>query len=651
MQMGLAVRAPTVRGVLSSRCRRGAPAVPPVARPFVAVAALLGATLSASEASAHAVPAAMYPAPDARLDVPPREVVIRFTERVEPRPSTLEVLDARGRRVDSDAAAVDPGDPWRYRVGLSTLPAGAYTVSWRVLSADDGHITNGAYVFTIGATDPAAVGGGLVGPDPVGWRSLARWLLATGGALLLGAVIAAPLLGLDAARRLRRMEILGGAGVIIGGTLDLVLQARELAGARPLAVILAPLLATGPGYVWLARGGLLGLLLAVSFRPTPVAPTLRARWWARVLLSAAVVMVGGLVSHAAAVVEGRWLVLWAETLHLVAVAGWVGALLAFATVFWRTRSGAGAEPGAAPLVVTLPRFSRFAALAVGILAVSGLLLARLHLSAWSELVRTSYGRWLAAKLVVFAAMLALGAWHYGGVERRLLRALEDGEAAPGPVARFRRSVRLEAALGVAALGLAGVLGVTGPPAPPGFTGADQAAASFRHDRTLAEARVRLEVAPLRPGPNAIHLTMTDPAGRPLADATAAIVQLTPADASVGAVTFQLDRVGPGAFAAPAAVLGLIGRWSGRLVVQRSNAYDVNDRFELVVGAGTVPHAHGQPAAVSRGAPPLDRYTMMAALAAAAVTVAVSSTSRRRLLVARRLVANASRPPAAGPARS
>ena len=63
-------------------------------------------------------------------------------------------------------------------------------------------------------------------------------------------------------------------------------------------------------------------------------------------------------------------------------------------------------------------------------------------------------------------------------------------------------------------------------------------------------RVRLEIAPLRPGPNAIRLRVTDPAGRPLADATAAMVQVTPADASVGAVTFQLDRAGPGEFVAP-----------------------------------------------------------------------------------------------------
>ena len=117
--------------------------------------------------------------------------------------------------------------------------------------------------------------------------------------------------------------------------------------------------------------------------------------------------------------------------------------------------------------------------------------------------------------------------------------------------------------------------------------------------------MRLEVTPLRPGPNAIRLTVTDPAGQPLADATAAMVQVTPVDASVGAVTFQLDRAAPGVFVAPSAALGLVGRWSGRLVVQRTNAYDVNDRFELVVAEGRprpTPTRSGRPPA-RRARPP------------------------------------------------
>ena len=48
-----------------------------------------------------------------------------------------------------------------------------------------------------------------------------------------------------------------------------------------------------------------------------------------------VVVLGGLVTHGAALVDGRWLALSAEMLHLLAVTAWAGGLLAFGTAFWR----------------------------------------------------------------------------------------------------------------------------------------------------------------------------------------------------------------------------------------------------------------------------------------------------------------------------
>ena len=617
-------------------------------RPSVAALVLLGSVLPARPAGAHAVPAAMDPAPNVRLDASPPEVVIRFTERVEAHPSTLEVLDARGQRVDGGGAAVDPGDPWRYRVALPSLPSGAYTVSWRVLSADDGHVTSGAHVFTIGGIGAAGTSAPTV-RSGVGWRPLARWLIGVGSALLLGAFVGAPLLGLGSARRTRGMGVAGGVAVAVGGTLDLALQARDLAGSRPIAGVLWAVLATPPGFVWLARCGLLVLLVILSL---PRAETRRddgGRRWIRASLAAVVVMIGGLVSHGATVVEGRWLVLGVEALHLLAMASWAGGLIAFATVFWRAGPARGPTWEAARLVVALPAFSRLAVLAVGVLAVSGLLLARLHLTTWMELVDTAYGRWLLAKVLVFAMMLALGGWHQAWVEPRLVRAIRGGEAAGAWVSGFRRSVRIEALLGLLALAAAGVLGVTAPPLPSAST-AGEALPTFRHEREFEEARVRLEIAPLRPGPNAIRLTVTDPAGRPLADATAAMVQVTPADTSVGAVTFQLAREAPGVFVAPSAVLGLVGRWSGRLAVQRQDAYDVNDRFDLIVAESVAAHLHGVPAAPAGRTLPLDGVMGGAVLVAAVLTLALFLRSRRQLEAARRLVANVSRPPAAAPAR-
>jgi len=360
-----------------------------------------------------------------------------------------------------------------------------------------------------------------------------------------------------------------------------------------------------------------------------------------------VVVLGGLVTHGAALVDGRWLALSAEMLHLLAVTAWAGGLLAFGTAFWRASVSVGAGAEIARLALAMPAFSELAVLAVGLLSVSGLFLARLHLGAWSELLGTPYGRWLVAKLAVFAVMLALAAWHQGWVTPRLARALAGREMGPVVVAGFRRSVRLEAALGVVALALAGVLGVT---APPALSAASQSgAAGFRHERALDDARVRLEITPLRPGPNTIRLAVTDPAGRPLADAAAAIVQVTPVDASVGAVTFQLDRVGAGEFAAPSAVLGLVGRWSGRLVVQRVNAYDVNDRFELVVAEAATPHVHDVPAALPRRRVPLDRVTAGAIVAIAAASIALFARSRHQLEKARRLLDETPQTPAQAPA--
>jgi hypothetical protein len=161
-------------------------------------------------------------------------------------------------------------------------------------------------------------------------------------------------------------------------------------------------------------------------------------------------------------------------------------------------------------------------------------------------------------------MLALRAYHQLRVHPRL-REVSAGTGDPGTMARFRRSLRTEAACGLVALLLAAFLGITPPPGPAATDAGDP---GFRHERAVDEARVRLEVTPLRPGPNVIRLTVSDPAGRPLADATAAIVQLVPTGGGLGPVTFSLGRTAPGVFVASEAVLGLVGRWDGRLVVQR-----------------------------------------------------------------------------------
>ena len=227
------------------------------------------------------------------------------------------------------------------------------------------------------------------------------------------------------------------------------------------------------------------------------------------------------------------------------MASWVGGLFAFATVFWRARPAGASGSPAARTALAIPAFSRIAVLAVGIVAVSGLILARFHLTSWSALVGTAYGRWLLGedRRVRRDAGARRMAPDVAGASAHA-RARGEGDGAGGgprvPAERpARGDARSRRARPGRRPGCDGAAGAAGAAATPG------AAPAFRHERTFDEARVRLEVTPLRPGPNAIRLTVTDPAGRPLADATAAMVQVTPVDASVGAVTFQLDRAAPG----------------------------------------------------------------------------------------------------------
>jgi methionine-rich copper-binding protein CopC len=79
----------------------------------------------------------------------PREVVLWFTEQLEPAFSTIEVRNANGAVVSSGKASVDPKQRTQLRVPLKSLGPGTYKVIWRVLSVDT-HRTQGNFTFRVG---------------------------------------------------------------------------------------------------------------------------------------------------------------------------------------------------------------------------------------------------------------------------------------------------------------------------------------------------------------------------------------------------------------------------------------------------------------------------------------------------------------------
>ena len=106
------------------------------------------ALLTPLAARAHAMLGRATPAPGSTVKPAPKEVVLSFTEKLEPKFSAIEVHDAKGAAVQAEKAQA--GDSaTQLRVALKPLPPGTYKVIWRVLSVDT-HRSIGSFTFRVG---------------------------------------------------------------------------------------------------------------------------------------------------------------------------------------------------------------------------------------------------------------------------------------------------------------------------------------------------------------------------------------------------------------------------------------------------------------------------------------------------------------------
>jgi methionine-rich copper-binding protein CopC len=96
----------------------------------------------------HAYLVKSSPARRAVLSSPPARVVLWFNERLEAQFSQLSVWNQEGQQVDSGDVQVGPDDSKKVSIGVLALPAGTYTIKYRVLSVD-GHIVEAEFPFTV----------------------------------------------------------------------------------------------------------------------------------------------------------------------------------------------------------------------------------------------------------------------------------------------------------------------------------------------------------------------------------------------------------------------------------------------------------------------------------------------------------------------
>jgi copper transport protein len=417
------------------------------------VAAGVALALPAS-ALAHASLKHSEPVTQSRVEVSPREVVLRFDQSVSILPNAIQVFGADGRLVSG--AAHQEAANRVVSAPVTELPRGAYTVRWRAMSAD-GHSVAGVFTFGIRvAAPPPTEAYGSAGPS---WSDdLARWGYFVSLALLLGTlgVRLVVLRGATLPRRLdRRLSILslvGALGAVNVGVVAFVLRAEDALQLPFMDLLYGDLspIATKTrfgvafvvmtlGYAWVT-----GLLLLAWILERP------GLLWPAFLAALALASGLSLSGHSAVEPNSGGLSTMADWVHLGAASLWAGGLVALALAVW-------------PLAPELRRrafvrFSRFATVLVALLLLAGLYLSILRLPAVADLWETGYGQTLLLKVSLVGVALLWGAAHQFVVRPRLERG--------GGVPRVRASLLGEGTVAMAVLLVAAVL-VNSPPPPAG----------------------------------------------------------------------------------------------------------------------------------------------------------------------------------------
>lgn len=610
------------------------------ARPLLIATGLLALILVIAgavppQAAAHAFLQRTQPANGTVVAANVGEVRLTFNERVEVRPDRIAVTGGDGRRYDLRDAHAVPGDPLTVAVSLPQLPNGVFIVRYALISSDTHPIT-GTLRFGVGVS-PAEVLAGESSTQETGLttgvllQSLGRWINLLGLALLLGPIVfrffalvpfqwhrRAPDNGMAVRlfeARSVRWAWTGVVVLILGLIVSLV--AASVGGSlgsfaeavRPGA--LAATLNGRFGTLWLARLALLMVpalalpILAAEHelgaddepddeeaRPAQATRRGGGGWWAILASGAAQALLTSFGGHPAAT-DPVILSIGVDWLHLLATIAWVGGLLSLGFILPGVIDALDVTARASTLAATATRFSALSVGSIQVLVVTGFYQTWAHLDAPAQLGSTSYGRALAAKLLLLVPLLALGAFSRFVVTPRLRAqvaadaASEELEAEP-TTRRLWRTLWGEAVLAIAVLAVVGILTALPPAsatATGGATSGDTTSAALPGGVTLAGSAgpflVNLTIGPTGNGPAVIAATLRDPQGNPVENAAVTLRATPPGggarvdavlDVRGGRYTGLID-------------LGLVGAWKLETLVTPAGGTPASTTFALQLPSG------------------------------------------------------------------
>ena len=543
-------------------------------------------------AAAHPFTERTVPDSAANAPVGTTEVIVYFSEPIDIEFSEMKVFDSGGEQIDNRDAAYHEGE----LSIISTTPPltdGTYTVTTKVLSKVDGHLVPGAFVFGVG--DAIVTSGDLPqkGAELVFLpEAAARFPALVGQTIVLGAAISSivvwgtqdkrPIragLGIVSAFHHGRFMSLTGVGLVlvfISGIMMMAIQTVRLE-ASPIDVV-----QTYFGTVWLARMAMTIALLGIWFWMDRAGALSGKNLVPMLAVSLALISTTTMIGHGAASGEAGAIIL--DYIHNLVAAVWIGGIAYFVFALLPALGRLQDDSKERMSLAMVPRFSIAFVVSVGVVIVTGPTLMWFLESDVGLITGSLFGQLIMLKIGIASCMVGLGGYMQICVQKRAEAALGSGKARVHR--RLGRSLKLDAALGIALLGVVALL--TNGTLPAGeIQRADAAGVRYGFEgmEFSENARFDVGIVPFAAGVNAITVSVSGLDGNRLPDSEQVRVKVSNPSRNISPIEVPMERVGGGGGPAEFAgevTFGFNGRWLVQVEALRAENPNESRMLDLLV---------------------------------------------------------------------
>jgi len=275
-------------------------------------------------------------------------------------------------------------------------------------------------------------------------------------------------------------------------------------------------------------------------------------------------------------------------------------------------------------LLILAKFLLVLTISIGIIGITGLSLAWLHIRTADELLISDYGRVLIIKLCIALPVVLMGVYHqlwigrmlnFLGIKKIENRKIFDTKFSQNKLDSIKLTIKIETLLMICTLCIASLLTVTSTPDLMdneiiyGATTEEhllkETPVEFTRTLEVQGVPIGFVISPFFVGFN--NFTVKIPGeNQNLTQTSAVFIEFKKRDLSLDPIIANLERTNTTAYSTFGGYLSQAGEWDLKIAIQRINSYDLNYRLGVMVnGSGTMVEHESNYISMSNNSDPMN----------------------------------------------